>query len=125
MVQSLIKTKTKQNSSSGKYFIYFESSKDMNDGLVFIPHTGPSNTLHLDKQLYLPQLSMKNQMDSTTIRQQFLIDYNEICKDVKVSSEVSLGIYIRFGMMYLIQNKNPVPQCFTLKDFVDSRNRSL
>ena len=86
---------------------------------------GPSNTLHLSKELYLPQLIKKNNIDPMINQQQFQNDYNQISSRVSMSSNRSISIFIRFGIMYLIKTKTTFEQCLTLKDFVNGQNRGL
>ncbi len=127
------KKSTKQKKSNEKYInpqtslshIYFENTEEKNNFLKFIPYTGPSNTLHLGRQLYLPQLISNTPNDSTVSFQQFIEDYDRVITSLTSSLEtMSLSIYLRFGISYIIHT-TMANQSIPLQDFALLRNQGL
>jgi hypothetical protein len=107
-------------------YIYFENTKEENNFLTFIPYTGPSNTLHLGRHLYLPQLISNTTNDSTVSFQRFIGDYDRIITSLTSSSEtMSLSIYLRFGILYLLKVNSAIVQPISLNDFIILRNRGF
>jgi hypothetical protein len=108
------------NSRNTISYIYFENSKEENNFLTFIPYTGPSNTMHLGRRLYLPQLISNIPNDSTISFQHFIRDYNRIITSLE---DMSLAIYIRFGISYILRLDSMLDKSISLKDFSNLRNR--
>lgn len=106
--------------------IYFENTTEENNFLSFIPYTGPSNTLHLGRYLYLPQLISNNTNDLTVSSERFIREYDEAITSFTSSSPtMSLSIYLRFGILYIIPKKSMLDQTMPLRDFTDFRNRGF
>jgi len=112
--------KKNNNSRNTISYIYFENSEEENNFLTFIPYTGPSNTMHLGKRLYLPQLISNIPNDSTISFQHFIRDYNRIITSL---DDMSLAIYIRFGISYILRLGSMLDKSISLKDFSILRNR--
>jgi len=107
-------------------YIYFENTEEENNFLTFLPYTGPSNTLHLGRSLYLPQLISKTTNNSTAGFQRFIRDYDRTITSLTSSLEtMSLSIYLRFGISYIIRMASMVDQSIPLKDFTTLRNQGF
>jgi hypothetical protein len=126
------KTKTKRPvnekntySRSKLSYIYFENTEDENNFLTFIPYTGPSNTLHLARRLYLPQLTPNNTNDSTASFQRFIQDYDRTISSLSSLETMSRSIYLRFGISYITKAGALINQSIPLKDFIILQNRGL
>jgi hypothetical protein len=107
--------------------VYFENTTEENNFLSFIPYTGPSNTLHLGRCLYLPQLISNNTDDLTVSSQRFIREYDQTIMSLTSSSSktMSLSIYIRFGILYVIPESSMFDKTMSLRDFNDFRNRGF
>ncbi|CAM4744630.1 unnamed protein product [Rotaria magnacalcarata] len=98
--------------------VYFENTQEENNFIKFIPYTGPSNTLHLGKSLYLPQLISNTTDDSTASFQRFIQDYDRVIESLTSSLEnVSLSVYLRFGISYITKMDTTRDQSMSLRDF--------
>lgn len=125
IVQPFTRIKNDDNNLAKIYYIYFERNQDENDLLSFVTYTGPSNTIHLNKQLYLPQLKSTIRDDSVDTRQRFVNDYNQTCSTITTSADTSFAVFIRFEMMYLVKTGLNLQQSVTVKDFINPKNRGL
>ncbi|CAF0983164.1 unnamed protein product [Rotaria sp. Silwood1] len=104
--------------------IYFESTEEENNFLKFIPYTGPSNTLHLGRLLYLPQLISHISNDLKISFQRFIQDYDRTIASITPSLEtLSLSIYLRFGISYIAKLDIMPDEPMSLRDFTIFRNR--
>jgi len=108
------------NSRNTISYIYFENTEEENNFLTFIPYTGPSNTMHLGRRLYLPQLISNTSNDSTVSFQRFIRDYHRIMTTLE---DMPLAIYIRFGISYILRLNPMLDKSISLKDFSIRRNR--
>lgn len=119
--------KTDNNSRYTVSYIYFENTDEENNFITLIPYTGPSNTLHLGRSLYLPQLISNNQNKSDVSFQRFIRNYDQTIASLTSSSSsetIPLSIYIRFGISYITRAAIP-DYSISLQDFTDLQNRSL
>ena len=103
---------------------YFEHSQDENSTVSLVPYTGPSNTLHLRKRLYVPQLTSPSDSASPVDVQNFVQDYDRRM-NILTSSFGSLCIFLRFGISYVIHCDESLPRLMSLKDYTDLRNQGL
>jgi hypothetical protein len=107
-------------------YIYFENSQEENNFLSFIPYTGPSNTLHLGRHLYVPQLISTTIKDSMVNVQRFINDYDQTIVSITPTLEtMSLSIYLRFGISYIIRADPTLEQPLSVRDFATLRNRGF
>jgi hypothetical protein len=117
---------TKNNSHNTESHIYFENTEEENNFLTLIPYTGPRNTSHLQKHLYLPQLTSNSASDSTISFQHFIQDYDRKITSLTPSLEtMPLSIYLRFGISYIIRANVTHGQPLSLREFTDLRNQGL
>ncbi|CAF1095000.1 unnamed protein product [Adineta steineri] len=106
-------------------YVYFENTQEENNFITFIPYIGPSNTLHLGTNLYLPQLISNPSQDSTISSQHFIKDYDETITSLTPSLEtMPLSIYIRFGISYILKHNRLDNQPISLKEFLYLRNQN-
>ncbi|CAF4119317.1 unnamed protein product, partial [Rotaria sp. Silwood2] len=104
--------------------IYFENTTQDNNFLTFIPYTGPSNTLHLGRRLYLPQLMSNTENDLNISFQRFIQDYDRtIASLTPLLETMSLSIFLRFGISYVSQIDITSDEPILLRDFAILRNR--
>ena len=126
------KTKTTQAQpvNAKQYFgntvsnVYLDNCAEENNIVSFVSYTGPSNTSHLHRRLYVPQLLTMND-ELVTPRERFTQDYNEIIASLAPASPtITFSIYIRFGIFYVITSDSILDQTISLRDFLVLRNRS-
>lgn len=105
-------------------FVLFEHSQEANNTVSLFPYTGPCNTAHLHRQLYLPQLVSTKNTDSSVPFNRFVQAYEQAAQAMApTSNEVKLSMYLRFGISYIIYADTMIDQTLRLKDFIALRNR--
>lgn len=117
----------KTNNSHGVLsYVYFENTENENNFLTLIPYTGPSNTIHLNRHLYLPQLTTTSAKDSTISFQRFIQDYDHVTTSLVPSLEtMTLSVYLRFGISYIIRADTMHNQPLPLREYAALRNRGF
>lgn len=103
--------------------IYFENSTKENDFIKLVPYIGPSNTMHLNQSLYLPQLipnEQQQQHDLSNILKCFTTDYEQITESYTPSS---YSVYIRFGISYITRAASSlINEKIPFKHYLYARN---
>ncbi|UJR20669.1 hypothetical protein I4U23_023790 [Adineta vaga] len=106
------------------FYLYFEHTNKEKNFLVLSSYTGPSNTLHLGKNLYIPRLISTTASDSSISFHRFVDDYDRTIELIKPSLQtMPLSVYIRFGILYGIRTNLTPDQPISLTDFTLLRNR--
>ena len=133
--RKIIKRKSKKQQPNVAYnekvqyvlsHIYFENMEEENNLVKFVPYTGPSNTLHLSSNLYIPQLISNAPGDLTINFQNFIRDYDRTIESLSpMFGHTSLSIYLRFGISYIRNMDTSLEQTMTIKDFIFLRTRGL
>jgi hypothetical protein len=117
---------TDQNFRYTPTHLYFENTTEENNFLSFIPYTGPSNTSHLGRSLYLPQLISNDTNDLNLGFHRFTREYDDAINSFKSSTTtMSLSIYLRFGILYIISPSSKLNQTMSIQDFTDHRTRGF
>ena len=105
--------------------LFFEHSQKENNILSLVPYTGPSNTVHLRRQLYLPQLLSPEQNDSSVAFERFVRAYEQVVQSMALlSSDTKVVMYLRFGISYVIYSDTMIDRTLPLKHFLALRARS-
>ena len=127
------KKSTKRYDKPEKLFIdkflsrcYFENADQDNNRLTMVPYTGPCNTNHLERQVYVPQIESKR-TDSTlsSEMEKFFSDYNQTIEATKsLPEEIVARAFIRVGIAYLTRSDSLANETLTIKDFLYYRNRA-
>lgn len=115
----------KQHSQTPSSYVYFENSIEENNILSFILYTGPSNTSHLNRRLFLPQLTTPTSGDSSVSANRFVREYDQAVEAMTTSSTLPVSIYLRFGILYIIRINPTVDQTMSLREFLFLRHRSM
>lgn len=106
--------------------IYFENAEEENNFIKFAPYTGPSNTTHLSRRLHLAQLTSNTSDNSIINFPYFFRDYDRIIESLtSLSESMSLSIYLRFGISYIIKTDVISDEEISLRDFVLLRNKGM
>ena len=115
----------KQYSQSPLSYIYFENSSQENNLLSFIPYNGPSNTSHLNRRLFLPQLISTTNSDASISAKRFIHEYDRSVAVMTSSSAIPVSIYLRFGILYAVRTNSIVDQTIPLQEFLYLRHRGI
>lgn len=115
----------KQHLQTPLSYLYFENSAEENNLLSFIPYSGPSNTSHLNRRLFLPQLISTTNSDSSISAKRFLQEYDQAVRVMTSSSTIPVSIYLRFGILYAIRTNSNVDQTISLREFLFLRHRGM
>ena len=106
--------------------IYFEHCQDENSTVSLVPYTGPSNTSHLSKRLYVPQLTSPRDTESPINLQNFIQDYDRRINILtSASASRSLCIFLRFGISYVVHCDESLSRLMSLKDYTHLRKEGL
>lgn len=105
-------------------YVYFENMEEDDNHVAFIPYTGPCNTMHLGTRLYLPQLIPNTANDLEIDFQRFIENYDKIIQHMTASSNsMTLSVYLRFGISYVLQLNSPSDQTLPLREFIGIRRQ--
>ena len=104
--------------------VLFEHSQETNNTISLVSYTGPCNTAHLHRQLYIPQLVSTKNADSSVPFNRFVQAYEQAVQAMTPTlNEVKVSMYLRFGISYIIYADTMIDRTLRLKDFISLRNR--
>lgn len=98
---------------------YFENAENENSYLALVPYTGPCNTTHLHRQLYLTQIESKKHNLSSYYIDTFLQHYNDVFQSMKsMPNDVTIRAFLRVGILYTNKADSLHDPSLRIKDFL-------
>jgi hypothetical protein len=106
--------------------IYFEYEQNDNNRLAFIAYGGPCNPLHINRQLYLTRLLDSKTTDSNIAQHRLTTDYDRTIRTMTaLSSEMTLSIFLRFGISYVMSVDTGAYKTMSTNEFIAARDQGL